>query len=314
MSVQHLTEFHGLPVFDLPKADKAADLPAPDAVAWRIAVDWDDEEDFGQYWERLLSDVDTTRISALILGAWGEEMFEDTLGPEMQRVIDARDRFPALRAFFLADIVQEQNEISWIQQVDLSPLLTAFPALEELGARGAHREFTATSHASLRTLRLESGGTAVAVVRGVSESEFPALEHLEIWLGSEEYGGDTTVADLAPLLSGARFPRLRHLGLMDSELQDAIAGAVAHAPVVPMLESLDLSLGVLTDAGAEALLSGQPLTHLKQLDLHHHFLTEAMEQRLREALEPSGVELDLSDREQPDDYDGRLWHYVAVAE
>jgi hypothetical protein len=73
-------------------------------------------------------------------------------------------------------------------------------------------------------------------------------------------------------------------------------------------------MGVLTDAGAEALLSGQPLTHLKQLDLHHHFLTDAMVQRLREDLEPAGVELDLSEQETPEGYDGRVWHYVAVAE
>jgi hypothetical protein len=81
-----------------------------------------------------------------------------------------------------------------------------------------------------------------------------------------------------------------------------------------MLESLSLSMGVLTDAGAEALLSGQPLSHLKKLDLHHHFLGDAMMQRLREALEPAGIELDLSERQKPDEYNGQIWHYIAVAE
>jgi hypothetical protein len=43
---------------------------------------------------------------------------------------------------------------------------------------------------------------------------------------------------------------------------------------------------VLTDDGAEALLSGQPLTHLVELDLSHHYLTEPMVERVRAALAP----------------------------
>ena len=314
MSVQHLTEFHGLPVFDLPR-DAAAELPEPGTVAWRLAFDWAEEgEEMDQIWARFTDRVDTTGVRALILGPWSSEMFEGKLDVELQRVIDAKDDLPALRAFFLADVEPEENEISWIDQVDLSPFLAAFPALEELGARGSHREFTPLRHTALRSLRLESGGLSAAVVRGISESELPSLESLELWLGSDAYGGDTTVADLATLLSGTRFPALRHLGLQDSEIQDAIAEAVAHAPVVPTLETLSLSMGVLTDAGAEALLSGQPLTHLKRFDLHHHFLSDGMMERLRETLEPAGVALDLSEQESPEGYDGRMWHYVAVAE
>ncbi|MEV4253029.1 leucine-rich repeat domain-containing protein, partial [Spirillospora sp. NPDC049652] len=64
------------------------------------------------------------------------------------------------------------------------------------------------------------------------------------------------------------------------------------------LETLSLGMGVLTDAGAEALLSGQPLTHLKTLDLTHHFLSDAMMERLRTSLD--GVRVVLDDQEQPD--------------
>ncbi|MDI5965499.1 STM4015 family protein [Streptomyces sp. SL13] len=314
MFSQHLTQFHGLRVFDLPAAGSADPLPEPDAVAWRLAYDWNAEEDLEAIWARFLDTVDTTRVTAVIIGAWSDEMYESDLGAELNRVIEAADRLPALTGFFLADVVSEENEISWIEQTDLAPLLNAFPRLRELGARGGHREFGPVRHQELRTLRLESGGMSGAVVRSIAESELPALERLELMLGSENYGGDTTVEDLAPLLSGTRFPALRHLGLMDSEVQDAIAEAVAQAPVVPMLETLSLALGVLTDAGAEALLSGQPLTHLARLDLHHHYLSDAMTQRVREALEPAGVEVDLDDRMKPDEYDGQVYHYIAVAE
>lgn len=146
------------------------------------------------------------------------------------------------------------------------------------------------------------------MARAVGESDFPALEYLELWLGSENYGGDTTVADLEPILSGERLPALRHLGLQNSEIQDEVAAAVASAPVVARLESLAQSMGTLTDMGAEALLSGRSLTHLRRLDLHHHFLSDAMVERLRTTF--SGVELDVSEQEKPDDD----WYYVAVSE
>ncbi|MFC7639818.1 hypothetical protein ACFQX6_01225 [Streptosporangium lutulentum] len=67
---------------------------------------------------------------------------------------------------------------------------------------------------------------------------------------------------------------------------------------------------MLGDEGAEALLSGQPLTHLERLDLHHHFLTDPMIERVETAFAGSGVRLDLSDRQDPDEGD----RYVAVAE
>ena len=74
------------------------------------------------------------------------------------------------------------------------------------------------------------------------------------------------------------------------------------------LEWLSLAMGTLTDRGAEALLSGQPLTHLRELDLHHHFLSDAMVGRVKAAL--PGVTVDLTEQEKPDGD----WFYTAVAE
>ncbi|GAA5010331.1 hypothetical protein GCM10025734_54070 [Kitasatospora paranensis] len=147
------------------------------------------------------------------------------------------------------------------------------------------------------------------MVRALGESDLPALTDLDVWLGVDEYGGDHTLDDLAPLLTGARLPALRRLGLQNSEYQDDIAAAVARAPVVARLEHLALGMGVLTDEGAAALLEGQPLTHLASLDLHHHYLSDGMQQRLTEAL--PGVDVDLSEADDPEDEEDR---YVAVSE
>lgn len=314
----HLTELHRLPVFDFPLPDEDPRLPEPEAAAWRISYNpYEDEsdEDFEGRFERFLTTVAPARVRALIIGQWGEAYDEDS-AVIVDLLVAAKDRLTSLEAVFIGDLEPEDAEISWIQQSDVTPVLDAYPGLRELGIRGGSGlRFPATEHQHLRRLRFETGGLPGEVVRGVSGSRLPALEHLEMWFGVDEYGGDATVGDLVPLLSGGRFPALRHLGLTNSEFQDEIAAAVASAPVLAQLDSLDLSMGVLTDDGAAALLDGQPLTHLKRLDLDHNYFSESMEQRLRDALEPSGVEVALSEKGHEYEWeDGEVQRYTAVAE
>ncbi|MBW1596682.1 STM4015 family protein [Streptomyces sp. JJ38] len=300
---EHLTRFYGLPVYDIDE-DRQEGVPLPEAgaAAWRVATsswDGDDEECWAVAFARFLKAVDPAGVRALIVGCWGPSYDTDAGGP-LDAIVAAADRLTSLEAVFVGDVVVEESEVSWINLCDMSPLLTAYPGLRELGVRGGDTlEFTAIRHEALASLTIETGGLPRGPLRAVLDSELPALERLDLWLGVSAYGGDVELADLQPLLSGGAFPELRHLGLRNSEIQDEIAAALAGAPVVAQLRTLDLSLGTLGDAGAAALLAGQPLTHLERLDLHHHFLSEAMEERVREALEPHGVEVDLSGRETP---------------
>jgi Leucine Rich repeat len=302
-------DYAGLPIVRL--RPPGAPMPAADQAAWRISVNvYNAKETFEEHFARFLDTVDVGEVKAVIVGGWGEAYQEDSAVP-VRLLVENAARFPALRSLFFGAMPSEECEISWIRQSDVTPLLEAFPSLERFEVRGGSGlEFRPIRHESLKILRFETGGLPAAVARGVGDSDFPALEYLELWLGTEDYGGDTTVADLEPILSGERLPALRHMGLQDSEIQDEIASAVASAPVVARLESLSLSMGVLGDEGAEALLSGGPPTHLRRLDLHHHFLTDAMVERVEAAFADSGVEPDLSEQKQPDD-DRR---YVAVAE
>ncbi|WP_063813409.1 STM4015 family protein [Herbidospora daliensis] len=273
-----------------------ADHP-PGEVAWFVQ-----DESLAGFFDV----VDLARVRALVIGGW------DTSAPGLVReLVAAAHRLPALRALFFGAIPSEAQEMSWINQTDVTPLLTAFPALERLETRGSMGlHLSPVRHERLRMLRLESGGLGDDVVRGVAACEFPALEHLELWLGVDEYGGDYTVEDVAPILTGDRLPALKHLGLQDSDRQNDVAAAVATAPIVARLHGLALSMGTLTDEGAEALLSGQPLTHLRRLDLHHHYLSDAMSARLRAAL-PT-VDLDLDSQLDPDEDEG--WLYTSVGE
>ncbi|PJE99538.1 cytoplasmic protein [Streptomyces carminius] len=316
----HLTELHGLPVHDFASGTPAGDLPAAGSVVWRLSfnpyIDDYPKGGFEGLWHSFLEAVDTTAVRGLVIGMWGEVAEEeDNSGPVVEMLTSNADRFPSLETVFIGDMTFEDAEISWIQQSDVTPVLEAYPKLREFGVRGGTGlVFRPVRHEHLRVLRFESGGLPGGVVRGVAASDLPALEELELWLGVTDYGGDATVADLAPILAGERLPALRGLGLTDSELQDEIAAAVASAPVVARLHTLDLSMGTLTDTGAEALLSGQPLTHLTKLDLSHHFLSDAMMERIREELEDAGVDVDLSEQEKPEEYNGETWRYVAVSE
>lgn len=314
-SVSHLEQFHGLPVLTFPQASSDPSLPAdPASVAWRMRCGlYSGDEDSDDYWNRFTETVPLEQVRALVIGSawygsdgWPSEMID--------MLVESSPRLTGLEALFLGDLEFEESEISWITQSDLAPLLQAYPRLRELGVRGSEDlAFPVVRHEGLRTLRFESGGLPASVTRNVAASDLPSLECLELWLGDESYGCDTTVEDLRPLLTGERLPSLRHLGLQNSQFQDEIAAAVAHAPVVARLESLRLSMGALGDEGAAALLSGQPLTHLRFLDLHHHYLGDAMMLRVREALEPAGVRVDLSEQEKADEEDEGT-RYVAVAE
>ncbi|MFE7481193.1 STM4015 family protein [Streptomyces sp. NPDC057552] len=314
IGIDHPEHFHGLPVHT---PAPSVPLPAVDAVAWRLECVYGEETDFAFLWEQFLETVDTTRVRALLIGPWWNAEYTP-FAPVRDLIVAHADRFPALRGLFLADVVGQECEVSWLPMCDITPVLEALPLLEELAVRGCGDGDLALRpirHTALKTLRFESGGLPGDLVRAVAASELPALERLDLWFGSSWYGADATVDDIGPVLSGGTFPRLRHLGLQNSELQDEIAAAVASAPVVAQLETLALSMGTLSDTGGEALLNGQPLNHLTTLDLRHHYLTDPVLDRIRAACAPAVVEAGEAEddyRDEGDDEEPE--RYVAVSE
>ncbi|WP_168221291.1 STM4015 family protein [Actinomadura sp. WMMA1423] len=317
MIQERLDEFAGLPVhtFD---GEPDGPLPAPDEVAWGVYQHVHENGAWGaevpENLDLLLKKVDTAQVTHLVIGFWG--FGTDEFAP-VEWLVDNAERFPRLRAVFLGDILDWECHISWIHHGDISPLFAAYPELEHFEIRGAYDlRFEPLHLERLRALRIESGGLPAEVVRAVAGSALPALEHLDLWIGSDMHGGTSSAEDFAPILTGERLPSLKHLGLENGPFQDELAEALASAPVVARLESLSLAMGMLSDRGAEALLSGQPLTHLRGLDLHHAYLSEPMAERIEAAL--PGVEVDLEDALGEASWVGEQWthsdNYVAVAE
>jgi hypothetical protein len=305
---EHLRQFDGRPV-----ADWKPGQPLPDLAASAVRIA--DEE----HWEKAADDTVVSQLVALaaeagslvesiVIGPWSGAY---EAGPQsiVAYLAAAAPTFTRLRSVFVGDLTYEECEISWINQADFAPLLGAYPGLECLGSRGSvGLRLGPVRHERLRSLVVESGGLPTAVVQGIIDSDLPALTRLELWLGDQSYGNDITPADLSPLF--ARRPNLRYLGLRNADNADALAVAVAEAEVLEDLHVLDLSLGALSDEGGEALATSRRILGLQRLDLHHHYLSEAMMDRLV-ALP---IEVDVSDRKQAEDHRGETYRSVFASE
>jgi hypothetical protein len=113
---------------------------------------------------------------------------------------------------------------------------------------------------------------------------------------------------LQPLLSGKLFPKLKYLGLRNCQHADDVAAVVVNSPLIQRIETLDLSLGVLTDDGARALLKLPASPTLKKLNLHYNFIGADLIRQLK-ALP---LTVDASKPSSMDSEDE--WRFVAVGE
>ncbi|WP_158222619.1 STM4015 family protein [Rhodopirellula sp. MGV] len=277
-------------------------------TVYRFRSDWDSQDCVPNLKHFLETDAAREAVG-IVIGNWTG----DDTGTDPSEVIELlcqnSKRLAALKAIYLGDIISEECEMSWIQQSDIGPLLKAFPNLELLRTRGGENlKIGHLKHDNLRGLICESGGLRAEVVRQIGRSKFPALEHLELWLGTDEYGGDSSVEDLQPILSGDLFPQLKYLGLRNCDFVDDIAAVIVNSPLIQRIETLDLSLGVLTDEGGRALLSLPTDGTLQHVNLHFNYMTNDVIKELKKL----PLKMDLSKPSHMDQDDE--WRFVAVGE
>ncbi|MCG8587363.1 MAG: STM4015 family protein [Pirellulales bacterium] len=306
MFSEHATTFAGKDVVEFAAGGSLAD-PAKNIPSVRMDYD-DDENTAANLLREILEQPNADQLTGLVIGMWMGDDFE--LGPSdlVEMLVASSAQLPNLSAIFVGDILYEECEVSWINQADLSPLLTSFDRLEVLKIRGSQGLSLGNpiQHDQLKSLTIECGGLPSSVVREIGSAELPALSHLELYLGDGNYGWDGTAEDLAGILSGDRFPKLEYLGLRDSEIADEVAQAVAQSPILGRIKELDLSLGTLSDVGAEALLASDAIAKLDKLNLEHHYCSPSVVARLQ-ALP---VDVNVDDVKEPDDD----YRYVAVGE
>lgn len=312
MISEHLTHWLDLPVelFDEDRSSTSITAQDVQRCCFRLAIEaYESELSFEELFSRFLANPAVDQVQALVIGSWGEVGAGDGSEAAVRLLVGARHTLKNLQGIFLGDLIGEESEISWINQTDVSPLFTAYPDLEHFGVRGTSGLVLGErlKLPKLKSLNVQTGGMPLAIYHQATRGDFPALERLELWLGTDSYGSEVRAEHLAELLSGRLFPSLRHLGLCDSDVQNDVATAVAGSELVKRLGSLDLSMGTLSDRGAESLLASPAVAVLDRVNLHHHYLSKSMMEKLSAALK--NVDLSGAEGEQADED-----RYVAVGE
>ncbi|WP_223631836.1 WGR domain-containing protein [Corallococcus sp. EGB] len=238
-------------------------------------VDYDSTADIPELLAELLAHPSARFLSRLTLGMAsfdGENDYDDTLG-----VLAKAKPAPPLRSLFIGDFeFPDETEISWTQVGDLQPLYKVYPQLQELRVRGGEIGFGKIDLPELRSFTVETGGLHEGAVKEIAKAKWPKLESLEVWFGQENYGAGGGVKELKPLLDAVGVPALRKLGLRNAEFTDALCAALPQSKILAQLEELDLSMGTMSDAGAETLAANaKAFQHLKALDVTQNFLTKA---------------------------------------
>lgn len=202
-------------------------------------------------------------------------------GMSFQAVIDVMQSFklPTLRELVLGHLADW--DISSTSTGAFGPLAKVLPSLQRLTLRAGHIDLGKNvSLPELTHLSLETGSLTKNTLKQLWSLQAPKLESLMIWFGDPDHGASGGVKDLEPLLSGSLFPQLKHLGLMNASFTDQLPDALAKSLRLPQLESLDLSLGTLTDDGLARMLSNQSkFTHLKTLNLERNALSKALKKK-----------------------------------
>lgn len=223
----------------------------------------------------------------------------------LQNLIDAlaKNAPPTVRKLSFGDNVVPADLID----VSLAKLWKGVPNLKTLEIETGEFEVGKMEAPSLERAIFITGGLSKSCGKGIATAVMPKIKHLEIYYGTDEYGGECSLSEVQPLLNRTDLTNLTYLGLKNSEFADEIASAMKGAKVLKTLKTLDLSLGTMTDAGAEALAAAKDsLAHLEVLDLTRNFLSA----KGIKAVKGLCKKVITSEQEDSDDD----YRYVAISE
>ncbi|KIG13433.1 putative cytoplasmic protein [Enhygromyxa salina] len=251
-----------------------------------------------------------TFLAELSIGTtYDDEDWRGVMDKNVQAITKA-GKLEALTRLSIAD-TGGYWDISSTSVGDVTKVLPVVPRLRRLYVRGGEIELSQLHHDRLESVTLETGGLPQTTVRAVGKCKLPAATNLVVYFGSSDYGAGGTISDLAPLFTGKGVPKLRQLGLCNAEFQDDIARELAKSPLLAQLTRVDLSLGTMTDAGAQHILdAAKQFSHLEALNLSNNFISAEMCAQLTAALPHTAVDR----QEEPYEYNGRLSYYVSVGE
>jgi uncharacterized protein (TIGR02996 family) len=251
--------------------------------------------------ETLLRHPSGRFVAELVFG-FNNDPNEDPLDDLI--AIVARKPPATLRKLHFGDFeYPDETEMSWYHVGNLGKLWKAVPRLQSLIVQGGDFELGTLDLPELTRAELRTGGLSAASARAIAKATWPRIEHLEVWYGDDNYGGTATLADAELLLARTDLPRLTSLGLRNTAFTDELCGVLATSRLVPQLTRLDLSMGIMTNEGAQLLAAHRAaFQHLAVLDVSDNYLTRDGLAALK------GVAKSVVSTEQRDDDDPDYRH------
>ena len=142
--------------------------------AKKYTLSYDEYENNVNLLDKILKDKHLSEYKQITIGCWDYEGGD--CSALLQGMIENKEKFAQIEGLFWGDIEQEEQEISWIEQADISPLLDAMPKLKDLKIKGTNNlRLGKTSRPELRSLEIISGGLPTEVVEDILGSDFPNL-------------------------------------------------------------------------------------------------------------------------------------------
>lgn len=268
--------------------------------------------------ESIMGDKDFPQLEEIVVGDWGDAW--DDLKDDCQQLIDGiienKDKFSNVKSLFIGDMEFDECEVSWIIQGNYSKLWGAMPQLEKLTIKGSTQlELGEIKHDNLKSLEIICGGLPAKVIESIKNAKLPSLERLVIYLGIEEYGFGGDEDTIEKLLKESDFPKLTWLGITDSDIQDEVTEIVFNSKYINQINTLDLSMGTLTDKGGRIIADKlKEYPNIKSVDLNYHYMTDKMVDELEKICEELGVEIDTSEGQEPYEWEDEVYYYPMLTE
>jgi uncharacterized protein (TIGR02996 family) len=274
-----------------------------------LRKEYDEPRNLEEILDSILSHPSGRFLQSLEVGALN---ISDTYNYGPITKLLGKAKLPALRRLEIADFHSEQCELSWSSLGSLAPVWKSAPNLEEVVIRGGGFDLGKINLPKARSFSVRTGGLSSKNFQAIASAKWPSLEKLEVWFGTDRYGGSTSVKAVAKFLDGASIPKVTDLGLMNSELIDDLCKLLPKSKIAKRIVRLDLSMGIMTDAGAEALAANpKAFPKLQELNVDDNYLTAAGIKLLKKLAK----NVSASSQDTPDDYgDDEVYRYVSVGE
>jgi len=168
-------------------------------------------------------------------------------------------------------------DISWTHLYALEPAYALLANLERLRIELGHMDLGTITLPALRSFEVHTGGFTKDNMRSIASATWPRLESLVLTFGdSEDYGAECELEDVLPLFDerfARRHEHLRHLAIANAGFVDDAIPLLAKAPILRQLRSLDLSQGLLGDAGVNAIVAhADAFRNLERIDISDSYV------------------------------------------